>query len=207
MISPPPPLAASSSSLSAQQPSALLQQPAESENQVSSSSPNFHESGPALVSEEDEDRQPRPAPKDETARVSVQTPNKLLKGLILESSSSSKNQSAAVQEAVKATEKKFKQYIEKMRSDFDQEKKRAVNVATRSLERDLERLKADHSSEVDELNEKHKEQVSANKKKQWCYHCEAEAIYWCCWNTAYCSTECQQKHWHSEHKRACRRKR
>ena len=54
-----------------------------------------------------------------------------------------------------------------MRSDFDQEKKRAVNVATRSLERDLERLKADHSSEVDELNEKHKEQVSANKKKQW----------------------------------------
>ena len=54
-----------------------------------------------------------------------------------------------------------------MRSDFDQEKKRAVNVATRSLERDLERLKADHSSEVDELNEKQKEQVSANKKKQW----------------------------------------
>jgi hypothetical protein len=24
------------------------------------------------------------------------------------------------------------------------------------------------------------------KKKQWCYNCEAEAIYWCCWNTAYC---------------------
>jgi hypothetical protein len=38
-----------------------------------------------------------------------------------------------------------------MRADFDQEKKRAVNVATRSLERDLERLKADHATEIEEL--------------------------------------------------------
>jgi hypothetical protein len=54
-----------------------------------------------------------------------------------------------------------------MRADFDQEKKRAVNVATRSLERDLERLKADHATELDELTEKHKQQVSEIKKKQW----------------------------------------
>ena len=76
-----------------------------------------------------------------------------------------------------------------MRSDFDQEKKRAVNVATRSLERDLERLKADHGSEVDELNEKHKEQVSANKKKQWVRNRRVdrnEAFAWALifiWNT------------------------
>ncbi|XP_039278814.1 zinc finger MYND domain-containing protein 11 [Nilaparvata lugens] len=44
-------------------------------------------------------------------------------------------------------------------------------------------------------------------RKQWCYNCEAEAIYHCCWNTAYCSTECQQLHWQKEHKRVCRRKR
>lgn len=25
-----------------------------------------------------------------------------------------------------------------------------------------------------------------------CWQCEAEAIYHCCWNTAYCSVECQQ---------------
>ena len=54
-----------------------------------------------------------------------------------------------------------------MRADFDQEKKRAVNVATRSLERDLERLKADHTSETEEMMEKHREQLSQNKKKQW----------------------------------------
>ena len=54
-----------------------------------------------------------------------------------------------------------------MRTDFDQEKKRAVNVATRSLERDLERLKADHATEIEELLEKHREELSVIKKKQW----------------------------------------
>lgn len=54
-----------------------------------------------------------------------------------------------------------------MREDFDQEKKRAVNVATRSLERDLERLKADHATELDALIDSQKREVSDIKKKQW----------------------------------------
>jgi hypothetical protein len=54
-----------------------------------------------------------------------------------------------------------------MRADFDQEKKRAVNVATRSLERDLERLKADHATELDEVKEKFTSELSEFKKKQW----------------------------------------
>jgi hypothetical protein len=61
-----------------------------------------------------------------------------------------------------------------MRADFDQEKKRAVNVATRSLERDLERLKADHATELEELLEKHKQEVSDIKKKQWVRYLEKE---------------------------------
>ena len=77
-----------------------------------------------------------------------------------------------------------------------------VNVATLSLERDLERLKADHATEIEQL----KQELLDVKKKQWCYNCQAEAIYWCCWNTAYCSIECQQQHWHREHKDMCRRK-
>merc|ERR1712130_1055236 len=79
-----------------------------------------------------------------------------------------------------------------MGAEFEQEKKRAINVATRSLERDLERARADHISEMENLTEKHRQHVSETKKKQWCYECEAEAIYWCCWNTAYCSQDCQQ---------------
>ncbi|VDK22942.1 unnamed protein product [Taenia asiatica] len=45
------------------------------------------------------------------------------------------------------------------------------------------------------------------KRRQWCRNCLKEAIYHCCWNTSYCSINCQQTHWHKEHKRQCRRKR
>ena len=37
----------------------------------------------------------------------------------------------------------------------------------RSLERDLERARADHISEMENLTEKHRQQVSETKKKQW----------------------------------------
>jgi len=131
--------------------------------------------------------------------ASVQTPNKLLRMVAEEICGQSARKPHA--------ERDFKEYAEKLRAEFEQEKKRAVNVATRSLERDLERLKADHATEVENLTEKYKGEISDNKKKQWCYNCESEAIYWCCWNAAYCSTECQQNHWHREHKKSCRRKR
>merc|ERR1711997_1416073 len=131
--------------------------------------------------------------------ASVQTPNKLLRMVAEEICGQSARKPHA--------DRDFKEYAEKLRAEFEQEKKRAVNVATRSLERDLERLKADHATEVENLTEKYRGEISDNKKKQWCYNCESEAIYWCCWNAAYCSTECQQNHWHREHKKSCRRKR
>lgn len=28
-----------------------------------------------------------------------------------------------------------------------------------------------------------------------CAECWKEAVYYCCWNTSYCSYQCQQKHW------------
>lgn len=71
----------------------------------------------------------------------------------------------------------------------------------------LERIKNAHEDEIAELNSKHAMNVSEIKKKQWCSNCETEAIYHCCWNTAYCSVECQQAHWAQEHKKLCRRKR
>jgi hypothetical protein len=128
--------------------------------------------------------------------ASVQTPNKLLRMVAEEICGQSRKPHA---------ERDFKEYAEKLRAEFEQEKKRAINVATRSLERDLERARADHNSEVENLNENHRREVSETKKKQWCYDCEAEAIYWCCWNAAYCSTECQQAHWSREHKKTCKR--
>lgn len=86
--------------------------------------------------------------------------------------------------------------IEKLRREIENEKRR-----------EIEQLQADHATAIRQLTEKHQQVISETKKKQWCYNCENEAIYHCCWNTAYCSTDCQQIHWQREHKRMCRRKR
>ena len=40
-------------------------------------------------------------------------------------------------------------------------------MATRSLERDLERLKADHATEIEQMNDRHNREISELKKKQW----------------------------------------
>lgn len=37
--------------------------------------------------------------------------------------------------------------------------------------------------------------IDATKRKQWCAFCWKEAKLYCCWNTSYCSYDCQTKHW------------
>lgn len=41
----------------------------------------------------------------------------------------------------------------------------------------------------------HKKLIEITKRKQWCCSCWKEAILYCCWNTSYCSYECQTNHW------------
>lgn len=57
--------------------------------------------------------------------------------------------------------------FEQSNADFDQHKKQVVNVVTNSLERDLERLKADHATEIQEMVKRHTQEVSELKNKQW----------------------------------------
>ncbi|XP_043488958.1 zinc finger MYND domain-containing protein 11 isoform X2 [Polistes fuscatus] len=101
--------------------------------------------------------------------------------------------------------------IKRERRTSEQPITTALEKLRRELEldkcREMERLQAEHAKELRQLTERHQQIISEIKKKQWCYNCEAEAIYHCCWNTAYCSTDCQQVHWQREHKRVCRRKR
>ncbi|XP_037089430.1 zinc finger MYND domain-containing protein 11-like [Pollicipes pollicipes] len=80
-------------------------------------------------------------------------------------------------------------------------------VATQTPAKFLRTGATEQQHELASLDTQYRQQLSASKRKQWCFNCEQEAIYHCCWNTAYCSTECQQVHWHKEHKRVCRRKR
>ncbi|KAG0444572.1 hypothetical protein HPB47_013646, partial [Ixodes persulcatus] len=99
---------------------------------------------------------------------------------------------------------------EKVRKQCEAEKLKEVGSVLERMREELEQHKLRdrdaHEQELAALEERHRQEISDTKKKQWCYNCEAEAIYHCCWNTLYCSVECQQVHWHKEHKRSCRRK-
>lgn len=38
-----------------------------------------------------------------------------------------------------------------------------------------------------------------------CIQCGEQAMYYCCWNTSYCSEDCQVMHWNSVHYKTCTR--
>lgn len=99
--------------------------------------------------------------------------------------------------------------VEKMRRKLEclPNKKDIIKCAMDCMQVEVDRMTNDHNDHLKRLFESHNQQISETKKKQWCYNCEQDAIYHCCWNTAYCSQTCQQQHWQAEHKKVCRRKR
>uniref|UniRef100_A0A673N6R8 Zinc finger MYND domain-containing protein 11-like n=1 Tax=Sinocyclocheilus rhinocerous TaxID=307959 RepID=A0A673N6R8_9TELE len=113
------------------------------------------------------------------------------------------------------TERVLKEALDKLRAEMEEEKRQAVNKAVSSTQAEMERkckqvkekCKEELMEEMKKMVAQHKQLISQTKKKQWCYNCEEEAMYHCCWNTSYCSIKCQQEHWHADHKRTCRRKR
>uniref|UniRef100_A0A3Q2C811 Zinc finger, MYND-type containing 11 n=1 Tax=Cyprinodon variegatus TaxID=28743 RepID=A0A3Q2C811_CYPVA len=113
------------------------------------------------------------------------------------------------------TERVVREALEKLRTEMEEEKRQAVSKAVAGVQAEMERkckqvkdkCKEELVEEVKKLVAQHKQLISQTKKKQWCYNCEEEAMYHCCWNTSYCSIKCQQEHWHADHKRTCRRKR
>ena len=78
----------------------------------------------------------------------------------------------------------LKKSLETQQASAESEKQRALNELKRQMEADKKRA-------IDEA-----------KKKQWCAQCGQEAIYYCCWNTAYCDHPCQQLHW-QKHMTTC----
>lgn len=73
---------------------------------------------------------------------------------------------------------------EEAKRALESERAAAEAEKARALEELKTQLEADKQAAVDEV-----------KKKQWCAHCAQEAIFYCCWNTAYCDYPCQQAHW------------
>uniref|UniRef100_A0A182IRD0 Uncharacterized protein n=1 Tax=Anopheles atroparvus TaxID=41427 RepID=A0A182IRD0_ANOAO len=78
---------------------------------------------------------------------------------------------------------------------------RQLELANRRHEMEMEQLK----KQMQHLYNDKARAVSMAKQQMWCRRCQLEANFYCCWNTAYCSTKCQQEHWR-EHEHTCEQK-
>uniref|UniRef100_A0AC34QPF1 MYND-type domain-containing protein n=1 Tax=Panagrolaimus sp. JU765 TaxID=591449 RepID=A0AC34QPF1_9BILA len=107
---------------------------------------------------------------------------------------------------VEMTEKLHQEFLsdqQKIRTELLTEFKQELDEVRANLE---EQYRDTCAAEIAQLEAIHRQNLSNVKKKQWCYNCEEEAVYFCCWNTSYCSQRCQHEHWRN-HRKFCRRRR
>ncbi|XP_058448588.1 zinc finger MYND domain-containing protein 11 [Malaya genurostris] len=86
---------------------------------------------------------------------------------------------------------KLKALMDEMH-DIEKVKYLAVNA----LQEDINRWQQKIRILVSEYNSR----IAEVKHKQWCNSCELESILHCCWNTSYCSRDCQERDW-PDHKK------
>uniref|UniRef100_A0A7E4V0G7 MYND-type domain-containing protein n=1 Tax=Panagrellus redivivus TaxID=6233 RepID=A0A7E4V0G7_PANRE len=106
---------------------------------------------------------------------------------------------------VEMTEKLHQEFLsdqQKIRTELLTEFKQELDEVRTNLEEQYRNLL---NSEILQLENAHRRELTTVKKKQWCWHCENEAVYFCCWNTSYCSQQCQHDHWRT-HRKYCRRR-
>lgn len=60
--------------------------------------------------------------------------------------------------------------------------------------------------QLNEIKLFYETEIKRIKQRTWCQVCLNEAFYHCCPGTAYCSEDCQFKHWTVQHNRDCRRR-
>lgn len=87
-----------------------------------------------------------------------------------------------------------------------QERKRAeIAIAEAKKEFAKEKDKAVREARA-RLEATHATAIAETKKQQWCAQCAQPAVYYCCWNTSYCSYDCQNNHWQI-HMNSCQQSR
>ncbi|XP_065079139.1 zinc finger MYND domain-containing protein 11 [Ochlerotatus camptorhynchus] len=86
---------------------------------------------------------------------------------------------------------KLKSLMDKM-DDIEKVKQLAADALQEDINRWQQKLRT--------LVTEYQMRIIDVKHKQWCRSCDHESILHCCWNTSYCSRECQEKDWPT-HKR------
>ncbi|XP_076238460.1 zinc finger MYND-type containing 8 [Calliopsis andreniformis] len=99
--------------------------------------------------------------------------------------------------------------IERMRWQHQQQIAELKHNTDRILREMKASLEAERLRAIEETRKEVEEEklrcIEEIKRKQWCAMCGREALFYCCWNTAYCDYPCQQSHW-PMHMRTCAQK-
>ncbi|KAI4503771.1 hypothetical protein M0802_001174 [Mischocyttarus mexicanus] len=99
--------------------------------------------------------------------------------------------------------------IERMRWQHQQQLAELKHNTDRMLREMKASLEAEQLRAVEETRREMEQEkirsIEETKRKQWCAMCHREALFYCCWNTAYCDYACQQSHW-TTHMRTCAQK-
>ena len=104
-----------------------------------------------------------------------------------------------LQEEVRKQKEKSAKLLQDEKAKYDKLLKDLKSQHERELKEKMAKMKAD-------LLETHRQRLEDAKKNQWCAHCLKPAIYYCCWNTSYCSQDCQNIHW-ATHMTVCQQER
>ena len=114
-----------------------------------------------------------------------------------------KKQAAQLQNQLEKDCEAHNKEIKKIREDIEYEK-----VLRKSLMDQAQAVAVSDSSADNgkTLSDNFKKVIEETKRQRWCATCLGKATYICCWNTAYCGTECQYKHW-PQHRNQCQQPR
>lgn len=100
----------------------------------------------------------------------------------------------------------LRKQIEHMKWQHQQQLAELKHNADRTLREMRASMEAEKMRSIEEVRKEIEDEkirsVEETKKKQWCAKCGKEAMFYCCWNTAYCNYPCQESHWPT-HMRTC----
>lgn len=103
----------------------------------------------------------------------------------------------------------LKMQIEHLKWKHQQQLAELKHNTDRTMREMRASLEAEKLRSLEEVRKEAEEEklrcIEETKRKQWCAKCGREAMFYCCWNTAYCDYPCQQSHW-SVHMRTCSQK-